>query len=170
MWIKPLAGREGRGGVPHWSRRPKPDNMLTSVPGVFKEATLGPILEPFPVSGVDPKFDPCVASVNVQEQTHTRFWDDTPPERTRGVAYQRSAVSEFLDVSIGCNISQENNDLNIIIFIRWWHPEAWVRTRRLRKKSGLSILCLYATRWVMKMLSAFWQLVAIKRNKIWKWG
>lgn len=134
------------------SRRPGPDDTLKSVPGVFKEATLGPILEPFPVSGVGPKVDPCVASVNVQEHTHTgtpthtnthTISDDTPSEKTRGVTYQRGALSEFLDVSIGCNISQENNGLNIIIFNRWWHSEAWVKTRRQKKKKNLNfgIVC-----------------------------
>lgn len=144
MWID-FAGREGCGGVPHWVTQTRPDDTLKSVPGVFKEATLRPILEPFPVSGVGPKVDPCVASVNVQEHTHTgtpthtnthTISDDTPSEKTRGVTYQRGALSEFLDVSIGCNISQENNGLNIIIFNRWWHSEAWVKTRRQKKKES----------------------------------
>lgn len=54
------------------------DNMLKSVPGVLKQATLRPILDPFPVSGLGKKADPCVACINVREHTHTRFWDDTP--------------------------------------------------------------------------------------------
>lgn len=147
MWIKHLAGREGCGGVAQWSLRTGPDNALKSLPGAFKEATLRPILEPFPVSGVDPQVDPCVASVRLQEHTHTntdtRFRDDTPSERTGGVTYQRGAVSELLDVSIDCNISQENNGLSVTMFNGWWHSEAWVKTRRLRKTENLNfgIIC-----------------------------
>lgn len=112
--------------------------MLKSVPGVLKQATLGPILEPFPVSGLGKKVDPCVARINVREnththtltQTHTRFWDDTPHLENSG-SRQCSAVSELLVVSISCNISQEDNGLNIIIFNSSGHSKAWAKTRRL---------------------------------------
>lgn len=63
----------------------EPGLTLESLPGACKEATLGPILEPFPV---DPKVDPRVASVNVQEythtHTHTQFQDSTPCKRNQG--------------------------------------------------------------------------------------
>lgn len=68
---------------------------------------------------------------------HTWFQDDTPSERTQGVTYQRGPVRELLGVT-GCNISQENDGLNIIIFNCWWHLEAWVKTRRLRKMENLN--------------------------------
>lgn len=73
MRVKHLAGREECGGGPHW-----PDNTLKAVPGVFQEAALGPILEPFPLSGVGLKVDPCVAAT-------------TPPLREPGESLTNAA-------------------------------------------------------------------------------